>query len=192
MSDSPLERAMAALEELKTLPAAAGRSEAPGVVQGDPAGSTQAPGVPATAEGESTPAPVADDAPTDSPWAVATRAVVGQRVADAFGSLVVSERAVRAQLKESGVTVGVNEKGQPALALPDGTEHLLTAEGLHAAGIEDVLLKSFGKAGTGLIDTGSAPRPLTLEDGLRDSRVWQANQKLMLQLYAEYKKQEGR
>jgi hypothetical protein len=190
MPDSVQERALAALKELATLPAAAGRSEAAGAPS-ESAGSTQAPGLPATVEGASTPTPVADDVPQDAPEVAIVRSVSAKQLDARLDALVVHGPAVRALAKEMGATIGVNEAGEPAIALPDGTEHPLTAESLRAAGIDDTLLKSLGKPGTGLTNTGAAPKPPTLEDGLRDQAVWSANNKLMLQLYAEHMKRGG-
>ncbi len=184
-TDSPLERIGRALEELKSLPlpAAAGSSEKPGVPsESVGAGAGESPpqnpaGDPAS--GATAPAPGDEE-----PAIRVARTLLQKRVDSALDALVVSERAARALLKESGAVLGLNDAGEPALALPDGTEHPLTAESLRAAGIDDSLLRPAGKPGSGLTETGTAPRSVDPLDYLRTQEAFDKNRRAVLEAVA--------
>jgi hypothetical protein len=126
---------------------------------------------------QTAPAPAADD---DSPEVAIARQLFEKRIEARLAELAVSTKAARLLLREAGAAVGVDDNGAPAIQLPDGSERPLTAESLREAGIDDALLKSTGRPGTGLLD-GAAPRPVdVVAEGARSQEFFDRNRKAIL------------
>ncbi|SRR6266540_1143603 len=155
-----LDRALAALaarEEIKALPVGAGSSKAPGASSDSAGGASDEAKTPPRDSLAGTPSPT-PGATENLPSSL--RALGKRLIETAFASVIAPgmEGPARAWLTAQGAELALNDAGEPIVRSKAGDERPVTREALMEVLGGDVFMRSLGKSGSGLNDTGGTFR----------------------------------